>query len=62
MAECTLCLLHELFTNSLFQIPDYQRGYDWPEKEVGDFWTDLRDLQPGRHHYLGTMVLFDTMT
>ena len=61
MAECSLWLLNELFTNSLFVIPDYQRGYDWTEKEVGEFWNDLLDLQPGRHHYLGTMLLFDTM-
>ena len=59
MAECTLHVLRELFIDSLFEIPDYQRGYDWTRKEVEDFWNDLDALQPPRHHYLGTMVLFD---
>ena len=59
MAECTLHVLRDLFNDSLFEIPDYQRGYDWTSKEVEDFWNDLNDLEPPRHHYLGTIVLFD---
>lgn len=33
--------LISLFAESLFQIPDYQRGYAWEEKQWKDFIQDI---------------------
>ena len=52
--------LDDLFREALFVVPDYQRGYDWTQKEVSDFWRDLLDLPADRQHYLGTVVLYQT--
>lgn len=29
----------EIFNNSIFRIPDYQRGYSWTQKELGELTT-----------------------
>lgn len=49
--------LQELFTNRLFRVPDYQRGYAWSERNWDDFLEDLDLLAPGKLHYTGTIVL-----
>lgn len=55
--ESGLKSLSKLFTERLFRIPDYQRGYSWQSKQLKDFWSDLEQLEPGRHHYLGVLTL-----
>ncbi len=50
--------LQELFNNRLFRVPDYQRGYAWEQKQVAEFLDDLELLSSARHHYTGTIVLF----
>ena len=58
-----LLTLREIFENNLFTIPDYQRGYTWEEKQVGDLLKDIDYLMKDRmalHHYThftGTLVL-----
>lgn len=51
----------ELFTQSVFRIPDYQRGYAWEEKQLTELWDDLDEItsESGdlRHHYTGTIFL-----
>lgn len=37
--------LSKMFTEKLFRIPDYQRGYAWTAKQVKDFWSDLVQLK-----------------
>ena len=51
--------LSDIFQNTLFRIPDYQRGYAWQEKQLVDFWEDLINLRPeqGRYHYTGLLSL-----
>jgi len=49
-----------LFVESLFQIPDYQRGYAWEDKQIREFIEDVDALveEPTANHYTGTVVTF----
>jgi hypothetical protein len=50
--------VHELFTGSLFYVPDYQRAYAWEQKQCDDLWEDIREgMRTGTTHFLGTVVL-----
>lgn len=49
--------LQNLFQNSLFRIPDYQRGYTWESQNVDDLLEDLDTIEIGVKHYTGTLVL-----
>lgn len=55
--DTQLLTLSKIFTERLFRIPDYQRGYAWGEKQLRDFWTDIQQLEPGRNHYTGVLTL-----
>ena len=53
--------LTSLFAESLFQIPDYQRGYAWEEKQWKDFIQDIDALVEDDNvtsHYTGTVVVY----
>ena len=52
-----LSSLSKLFTEHLFRIPDFQRGYAWTKKEIEDFWQDLLRLKPQHNHYVGVLTL-----
>lgn len=52
-----LMSIQRIFTDSLYRIPDYQRGYAWSEKEINDFWNDLMRLQEDKNHYVGVLTL-----
>lgn len=52
-----LMSLSKIFSQRIFRIPDYQRGYAWGEKEIGDFWNDLQRLQIEKNHYVGVLTL-----
>lgn len=52
-----LMSLSKIFSETIFRIPDYQRGYAWGEKEVNDFWNDLCRLQGDKNHYVGVLTL-----
>ena len=45
--------IQRIFNNSIFRIPDYQRGYSWEKSHLEDFWHDLINLQPDKIHYTG---------
>ena len=52
--------LSEIFSgNNLFRIPDYQRGYAWQDKQLIEFWDDIRNLKDdsGKYHYTGLLTL-----
>ncbi|WP_186248401.1 DUF262 domain-containing protein [Burkholderia gladioli] len=49
--------LSKIFSESIFRIPDYQRGYSWREKQLKEFWSDLDQLADGRTHYTGVLTL-----
>lgn len=55
--EQQLYSLSKLFTERLYRIPDYQRGYAWTEKQLKDFWGDLIQLEKDKNHYLGVLTL-----
>ena len=40
----------------LFQIPDYQSGYEWKQDQLLDFWDDILNLQEDRYHTRGGYV------
>lgn len=49
--------LSKIFTERLFRIPDYQRGYAWTEKQLNDFWNDLEQIKEKENHYTGVLTL-----
>ena len=48
---------HELFNDTIFRIPDYQRGYAWKTEQLKDFWEDVTNLAEGKSHYTGMIAL-----
>ena len=52
--------LTSLFAEALYQIPDYQRGYAWEEKQWKDFIQDIDALvdEQVTSHYTGTVVVY----
>ncbi len=49
--------IEKVFSNRLFRIPDYQRGYAWEKQQHQDFVEDLELLGPGQQHFFGTLIL-----
>lgn len=52
-----LLTLSKFFTERLFRIPDYQRGYAWTDKQLNDFWNDLEQIKEKENHYTGVLTL-----
>jgi hypothetical protein len=57
--ENQLLSLSKIFTERIFRIPDYQRGYAWTNKQLKDFWNDLIQLDETKNHYTGVLTLED---
>lgn len=53
----TVFTIQELFTDKVFRVPDYQRGYAWEPRQLDEFWEDLEYLSPDREHYAGTVII-----
>jgi hypothetical protein len=49
--------LNEIFSNTLYRIPDYQRGYAWTYNQLKDFWDDLYNLNENKSHYTGVLTI-----
>jgi uncharacterized protein with ParB-like and HNH nuclease domain len=49
--------LSKIFSEAVFRIPDYQRGYSWERKHLKDFWNDIEQLPLGKSHYTGVLTL-----
>lgn len=49
--------LSKIFTETIFRIPDYQRGYAWEERQLLDFWNDLEQLPKDKKHYTGVLTV-----
>lgn len=49
--------LERLFTQKIFRIPDFQRGYAWRHEQLRAFWEDLVNLNAARSHYTGVVTL-----
>lgn len=54
-----LLTLSKIFSERLFRIPDYQRGYAWTQKQLKDFWSDLQQIEAGHNHYTGVLTVED---
>lgn len=52
-----LVSISKIFTESLYRIPDYQRGYSWGMRQLKEFWADLEQLDQGKNHYTGVLTL-----
>jgi uncharacterized protein with ParB-like and HNH nuclease domain len=52
-----LFTVSRVFTETLYRIPDYQRGYSWKIDQLNDFWLDLEQIQENAKHYLGVLTL-----
>lgn len=55
--ESGLKSVSKIFTERLFRIPDYQRGYSWSKKQLSEFWSDLEQLEASHKHYIGVLTL-----
>lgn len=55
--DTQLLTLSKIFTERLFRIPDYQRGYAWNDKQLRDFWSDIQQLEGFQNHYTGVLTL-----
>lgn len=55
--QSELLSISKIFTENLFRIPDYQRGYSWTEIHLADFWNDIEQLEVGKNHYTGVLTL-----
>jgi hypothetical protein len=53
----TLVPIQDVFGTNIYQIPDYQRGYAWEETQIKDLLEDLENVENGKTHYTGTMVI-----
>lgn len=49
--------LNSIFTNRIFRIPDYQRGYSWEIDQLKAFWEDAKELNKDKYHYFGMLTL-----
>jgi len=52
-----LLTISKIFTEKLFRIPDYQRGFAWEKKHIKDFWNDLIQLEDAKNHYFGVLTV-----
>lgn len=59
MTMSNLKTLTDIFSQRLFRVPDYQRGYSWGQFQLEQFWEDLMtlDLTKIPYHYTGTLTL-----
>ncbi|MRD71645.1 DUF262 domain-containing protein [Rhodocyclus tenuis] len=55
--QTELFTVSKIFTESLYRIPDYQRGYSWGADQLRDFWLDLEQLSKDGKHYTGVLTL-----
>ena len=52
-----LYTVEKLFSQRLFRIPDYQRGYAWETQQCQEFLEDLELLEADKQHFMGTLIL-----
>ncbi|MBL8892357.1 MAG: DUF262 domain-containing protein [Planctomycetaceae bacterium] len=57
--ETQLLTLSKIFSERLFRIPDYQRGYAWTDKQLQEFWNDIEQLETGRDLFQREVARFE---
>ncbi|GAA9262070.1 hypothetical protein TH0141_13130 [Helicobacter pylori] len=51
--------LDGVIEKGVFEIPSYQRGYAWQERQLKDFWNDLEHVSKlgDKFHYMHSLTL-----
>lgn len=53
--------LNDILKTHIFNIPEYQRGYAWKERQLEDMWDDINDIKINdgeiQYHYTGMLCL-----
>ncbi|MGN8414919.1 DUF262 domain-containing protein, partial [Helicobacter pylori] len=51
--------LDGVIEKGVFEIPNYQRGYAWQERQLKDFWNDLEHVSKlgDKFHYMHSLTL-----
>ncbi|RVZ56206.1 DUF262 domain-containing protein [Helicobacter pylori] len=51
--------LDGMIEKGVFEIPSYQRGYAWQERQLKDFWSDLEHVSKlgDKFHYMHSLTL-----
>ena len=52
-----LYTIGRLFSERMFRVPDYQRGYAWEEQQCQDFIDDLELVGKSQEHFFGLLIL-----
>ncbi len=54
-----LLTLDGVIEKGMFEIPSYQRGYAWQERQLKDFWNDLEHVSKlgDKFHYMHSLTL-----
>ncbi len=54
--------LDGVMEKGVFEIPSYQRGYAWQERQLKDFWNDLEHVSKlgDKFHYMHSLTLRET--
>ncbi|WRG19297.1 DUF262 domain-containing HNH endonuclease family protein [Helicobacter pylori] len=54
-----LLTLDSVIEKGVFEIPSYQRGYAWQERQLKDFWNDLEHVSKlgNKFHYMHSLTL-----
>jgi uncharacterized protein with ParB-like and HNH nuclease domain len=52
--------LSQLFSDTKFIIPDYQRGYSWGNKQLSDIFEDIINAENSGDHYTGLITVAET--
>ncbi|PUD71025.1 DUF262 domain-containing protein [Helicobacter pylori] len=54
-----LLTLDGVIEKGVFEIPSYQRGYAWQERQLKDFWNDLEHVSKlgNKFHYMHSLTL-----
>jgi hypothetical protein len=49
--------LPQLFKNSVYKVPEYQRGYAWTQRQLDDLWNDIEGSDGSAQHFTGMIVV-----
>ncbi|MFW6116744.1 MAG: DUF262 domain-containing protein, partial [bacterium] len=49
--------IDKLFTDRMFRVPDYQRGYAWEQQQCQDILDDLELLSEDQEHFFGLLIM-----
>lgn len=52
-----LYTIGKIFSDRIFRVPDYQRGYAWEQRQCQDFVEDLDLLNEDQEHFFGLLIL-----